>query len=138
VGVHEQIAEFLRAGPFAVVGASADREKYGNKVLRAYLQQHLPVHCVHPRERSIEGVTCDRTLAELAARVPGGIRAVSIITPPGVTEDIVEQAARLGIHHLWMQPGSESPRALERARTLGLDVIAGGPCLLVALRFRDA
>ena len=138
VTIHDQIGDFLSQGPFAVIGASTQRDKYGNKVLRCYLQHNLDVHCVHPKESSIEGVPCDPSLTALAARVPGGIRGLSIITPPPVTEKIVEEAAKLGIGRLWMQPGAESQRALDRARELGLEVIAGGPCILVALGFRDA
>ena len=49
----QKIDEFLRAGPWAVVGASTDREKYGNKVLRAYLQKEMqPLFAVNPAERS--------------------------------------------------------------------------------------
>ena len=59
------------------------------------------------------------------------------MTPPAVTEKIVEQAHAAGIHHLWMQPGAESDRAIERAEELGLVVIAGGPCILVKLRYRE-
>jgi uncharacterized protein len=128
----QKIADFLAGAPHAVVGASLDRSKYGNKVLRCYLQAQRPVHCVHPREQVIEGVACVATIAQL----PDGVRGLSIITPPPVTEDIVRQAADKGIQRLWMQPGAESRRALEIADELGLDVIAGGPCLLVVLGFR--
>jgi hypothetical protein len=51
-----KIKDFLAAGPYAVVGASSAREKYGNKVLRAYLQNQLAVTPVHPREAQIEGL----------------------------------------------------------------------------------
>jgi len=128
------IDDFLSAGPWAVVGASTDRTKYGNKVLRCYQQAgKSPVYPVHPREREIEGLAAYPSLAALPARP----RAVSIITPPKVSEAVVEEAAALGIRHLWLQPGAESERALERARELGLAVIAGGPCLLVVLRYRE-
>ena len=63
--------------------------------------------------------------------------AISIITPPKVTEAVVEEAGRLGIRHVWMQPGAESDAAIARATELGMNVIAGGPCLLVVLGFRD-
>jgi predicted CoA-binding protein len=129
----DSIAEFLAAGPWAVVGASADRSKYGNKVLRCYQQHGREVHPVHPRETEIEGLRCARSLADL----PPGVRGLSIITPPPITEKIVEEAAAAGIRRLWMQPGAESPRALARAAELGLDVIARGPCLLVVLGYRE-
>ena len=128
-----QIREFLSEGPHAVVGVSDNRAKYGNKVLRAYLQRGMPVFAVHPSADTIEGQTVYRKLADLP-QTPHGL---SIITPPPVTERIVEDAAAAGIRRLWMQPGAESPRALDRARELGLDVIAGGPCVLVVLGFRE-
>ena len=39
--------------------------------------------------------------------------------------------------YLWLQPGAESPDALRRGAELGLEIIAGGPCLLVVLGFRE-
>jgi predicted CoA-binding protein len=128
-----RIDEFIASGPYAVAGASRDRRKYGNKVLRAYLQRGLRVHVTHPRELEIEGVAAVPSVAELPVRV----RGLSIITPPAVTERLVEEAAQAGIRRLWMQPGAESAHALERAAALQLDVIAGGPCILVLLGFRD-
>ena len=62
---------------------------------------------------------------------------MSIITPPPVTERVVEEAAAAGVEHLWMQPGAESDAAVARAEELGLSVIAGGPCLLVVLGYRE-
>lgn len=128
-----RIDEFLSAGPFAVVGASRDREKYGNKVLRAYLQANKKVFCVHPKETEIEGQKCYRSLADL----PETPRGVSIITPPAVTEQVVGDAHQKGAQWVWMQPGAESPAAIATATALGLQVIAEGPCVLVALRYRD-
>ena len=69
--------------------------------------------------------------------LPVRVRGVSVITPPEVTESIVEQLPDAGAELVWMQPGAESPAAVARAGALGLTVIHGGPCLLVALGFRD-
>lgn len=129
----EKIDRFLAHGPYAVVGASADRSKYGNKVLRVYQQRGLTVYPVNPKEREIEGLRCYPDLASL----PEPVHGVSIITPPAVTEKVVQQAAAAGIGHVWMQPGAESAEALRRADELGLETIAGGPCLLVVLRYRE-
>lgn len=129
-----KIEAFLAGAPFAVVGASKDRSKYGNKVLRVYQQRGLEVYPVHPSEAEIEGIPCSKSLAALP-KTPHGI---SIVTPPLVTERIVEEAKKLGIEHLWLQPGAESQKAIARAEELGLFVIAGGPCVLVVLGFRDA
>ena len=129
----EQIQSFLAGKRFAVVGASANREKYGNKVLRAYLQNNRAVVPVHPTATEIEA---QRTVPDLAS-LPEPVDGVSIVTPPPVTEKVVQQAVALGIKHIWMQPGAESPRAVELARETGANVIAGGPCVLVALRYHE-
>jgi len=131
--VAERIEDFLAGTTYAVVGASKDRAKYGNKVLRCYLQHGRRAIPVHPREAEVEGQPTVPDLFALKEPVHG----ISVITPPEITERIVEDAAACGIVRLWMQPGAESPRALERARDLGLAVIAGGPCLLVVLGFRE-
>ena len=128
-----KIEQFLAGKRFAVVGASTDREKYGNKVLRVYKQNKLDVVPVNPKDGEIEGLKAYPDLAS----VPGTIDGISIITPPKVTEQIVAQAIRLGIKNLWMQPGAESAAAVELAEQAGANVIAAGPCILVRLRFHD-
>jgi predicted CoA-binding protein len=129
----QRIEHFLAAGPYAVVGASADREKYGNKVLRCYVQHGLEVYAVNPKHTEVEGVVSYPDLQH----VPAKLRGISVITPPPVTEKVVETAAAAGVECIWMQPGAESPEAIASAEKAGLSVIAGGPCLLVALGFRD-
>ena len=85
-----------------------------------------------PRHR-IEGVAAVPDIASL----PDGVRGLSVITQPAITEQLVEQAAKKGIRRIWMQPGAESAEAIAKAERLGLSVIAGGPCVLVALHFRE-
>jgi predicted CoA-binding protein len=129
-----KIAEFLEGGPYAVVGASTNRDKYGNKVLRCYLQnERRPVYPNNPRADEIEG---EPAFAGLDA-TPERPRSISIITPPAITETVVETAIELGIQNLWMQPGAESPAAVARAEEAGLNLIADGSCLLVVLGYRE-
>ena len=128
-----QIELFLAGSPHAVVGASANRNKYGNKVLRAYLQNGRAVYPVHPSASTVEGVPAYPDLQSL----PVPIYGVSFITPSTITEQIIEQAVALGIQHLWMQPGAESTRAIEIAASQQINVIGGTGCVLVALGFQD-
>lgn len=130
---NDNIEQFLAARKFAVVGASADRSKFGNKVLRCYLMHGLDAVPVNPRETSIEGVSCVASVAELA----DDIQSLSVITPPAVTDQVVEQAIARGISNIWMQPGAESPAAVARCRESGINVIADGSCLLVVLGYRE-
>jgi predicted CoA-binding protein len=133
VELRDKMNAFLAGSSYAVVGASNDRRKYGNKVLRAFLQNQKEVFPVNPHEAEIEGLPCYPELGSL----PEPVHGAAIVTPPEVTEDIIEQAARAGIRHVWIQPGAESPWALERAEELGLNAVGGGPCLLVALRYHE-
>lgn len=129
----QQIAAFLDGEAYAVVGASRDRAKYGNKVFRVYLQKGRTVYPVNPAAPKIEGHTAYASVGELPEKVHG----ISVITPPAVTERVVEEAAAAGVRHVWMQPGAESAAAVARCGELGMEVIAGGPCILVVLGFRD-
>jgi predicted CoA-binding protein len=127
------IDRFLASTRFAVLGASTDREKYGNKVLRCYLQHGREVIPVNPKEPSVEGVAAVKDIAS----VPGIVEAVSIITPPSVTEAAIPQLAKKGVKRLWMQPGAESATAIRDAEAAGMEVIAGGPCLLVVMGYHE-
>lgn len=133
VAVDRRIESFLESGPYAVVGASTSREKYGNKVFRAYLQRGEEVYPVNPNATEVEG----REAYPCVLDLPVKPRAISVITPPRITERIVENAARAGVHFVWMQPGAESDAAIDRATELGMEVIAGGPCFLVVAGYRE-
>lgn len=130
--VRDIIADFLAQGPYAVVGASANRDKFGNRVLRAYQRKGFKVYPVNPREPEIEGLKSYVDLKSL----PETPRGVSIITPPPITERVVREAADAGARFVWMQPGAESPEAIRLARERGLEVIADGSCFLVETKFR--
>jgi predicted CoA-binding protein len=130
--ISEQIAKFLSSPAFAVAGASANRAKYGNMVVRCYQQQGKEVIPVHPLEKEIEGLACVDSVTAL----PATVRSLSIITPPQVSEKIVAAAIAHGIENIWMQPGAESPAAVALCRAHGVNVIADGTCLLVVLGFR--
>ncbi len=131
--VQQTITDFLGAGPFAVVGASVDRSKYGNKVLRCYQQHGREVFPINARADAVEGLKAYPSLAAL----PVPVRAISIITPPAITEQVVRDAAAAGVTHIWMQPGAESDEAIQEAEAAGMAVIAGGPCLLVVLGYHE-
>jgi predicted CoA-binding protein len=128
------IHSFLEGGPFAVVGASRSRRKYGNKCLRCYWQDGREAYAVNPNGTVVEGRTCYPSLSALPV-VP---HAVSIITQPEVSEEVVAEALSLGITNLWMQPGAESARAVALAREADANLIWGGPCLLVVLGYSES
>ena len=127
------VKHFFAGFPYAVVGASRNRLKYGNKVLRAYLQAGRIVYPVNPAVDKVESITAYPDLV----RLPEPVRAVSVVTPPPVTEEVVQQAGELGIRNIWLQPGSENQEAVAKAVDFEMNVIFGGPCVLVALGYRE-
>ena len=131
--MRKEIDEFLKAEAYGVVGASSDRSKYGNRVLRCYQEHGLKAVPVNPKETVIEGAACVASVLDL----PADVASISVITPPSVTEQVVEQAAKKGIRNVWMQPGAESPRAISFCREHGINVIADGSCILVVLGYRE-
>lgn len=129
----EQIETFLASPAFGVVGASTNRHKFGNKVLRCYQQHGRRVVPVNPNEKEIEGVACVTGIGDL----PADVESISMITPPKVTEQLVPLAIEKGIKNIWMQPGAESPEAIALCRQRDINVIADGSCILVVLGYHD-
>ena len=127
------IQAFLSAESFAVAGASTRREKYGNKILRALMQHGMKVHPLNPASEVVEGLQAFASLHDL----PAAPDALSIVTPPIVTRQMVEQAIAVGVKHVWMQPGAEDAEASRMAREAGLSVIDDGSCILVLLAYRN-
>lgn len=129
----EKIQQFFTSPAFGVVGASKNREKFGNKVLRCYQEHKKEVIPVNPNETLIEGLAAVRNVENL----PPNVKSISLITPPPVTEKIVAEAIKKGIKNIWMQPGAENSAAIQLCEQNNVNFIAGGPCILVQLGFSD-
>jgi len=133
MSIQQQIETFLASPAFGVVGASANRDKYGNKVLRCYQQNGRKAIPVNPAQAEIEGVLCAATIDDL----PAEVQSISMITPPALTARLVPLAIAKGITNIWMQPGAEHPEAVALCRERGVNVIADGSCVLVVLGYHD-
>lgn len=127
--MNQAINTFFSASTYAVAGASASRQKYGNQVFRALVASGRKTYPINPIAEIIEGHRAFPKIADLP-EVP---ESLSIITPPAVTRLIVAEAIDAGIKHLWMQPGAEDQDASQSARDAGLTVIDDGSCILVLL-----
>lgn len=131
--IQQQIELFLASPAFGVVGASTNRHKFGNKVLRCYLQHDRKAVPVNPNEAEIEGIPCVATIGDL----PADAVSISMITPPDVTLKLVPLAVEKGIRNIWMQPGAEHPDAVALCREKGINLIADGSCLLVVMGYHE-
>jgi uncharacterized protein len=111
----------------AIIGASNDRAKYGNKAVRAFLQQGYRVFPVHHQETTVEGVPAYRSIRD----VPERPQKISAYVPPPVLLKLLPDIAARGCDELWLNPGTESDEVLREAERLGLNVIQA--CSIVGI-----
>ena len=111
----------------AIIGASNDRAKFGNKAVRAFLQQGYEVFPVNPKEEIIEGLDAFRRIADVPVRP----QMISVYVPPRVLVGLLPDIAAKGCDELWLNPGTESDEVLAEAGRLGLNVVQA--CSIVAV-----
>jgi predicted CoA-binding protein len=111
----------------AVIGASRDRHKFGNKALRAFEHQGYTVIPIHPHEQEVEG---HRAFASVLD-VPGPIDLATVYVPAAAGVRVMEELARKGIPEVWLNPGADHPDVVARARGLGLTPIQA--CSIVGI-----
>ena len=111
----------------AVIGASNNRRKFGNRALRAYRDQGYTVVPINPHEPEVEGMKAYASVLD----VPGPIDMASFYVPPEVGEEIIGDIARKQIAEVWLNPGAESDELIARARALSIKPIVA--CSIVAL-----
>lgn len=112
----------------AIIGASSDRSKFGNKAVRAHLAQGYEVYPVNPKGGTIEGLSAYRSIAEVPAE---HLDRVSVYLPPAIGLAMLEEIAAKGCDELWLNPGSDSPEVVEKARALSLEPIVA--CSIVGV-----
>lgn len=128
------IEHVLEQKVFAVTGVSRNPEKYGHIVYQKLKAAGYTVYAINPNTDAIGADPCYPSLDN----VPDKIDCVVTVTPPTVTEKTVRDAGHLRVPFLWMQPGSESTSAYNLARALSMQVVSGGPCIMVSVAQRQA
>jgi predicted CoA-binding protein len=111
----------------AVIGASNNRQKFGNRAVRAFVRQGYTVVPINPNEGEIEGLKAYGSVLD----VPGPIDIASFYVPPPVGEQVIEEIARKQIAEVWLNPGAESDELIARARRLSIKPIVA--CSIVAV-----
>jgi predicted CoA-binding protein len=117
----------------AVIGASPDRRKFGNKALRAFRAAGYRAIPINPHHPAIEGETAYPTVLDY----PGHIDEATVYVPPDIGELVVESLAQKGIRDVWFNPGAHSPELVTRARALGIRPIAACSILAIGMRPSD-
>lgn len=103
----------------AVLGASTDRAKFGNRAVRAYRAAGWRVFPIHPHAASIEGIPAFPSILD----VPEPVDRATVYLPPETALVVLDEIARKGVKDLFLNPGAESSAVIERAQELGLQPI---------------
>jgi len=111
----------------AVIGASNDRCKFGNRAVRAYQQQGHTVVPINPHETEVEGLKAYASILD----VPGTVDMASFYVQPEIGEQIIADVAAKGVREVWLNPGADSDEVIARAKALGIQPIVA--CSIVAI-----
>ena len=116
----------------AVVGASGDRGKFGNKGLRAFVRAGWRAFPVHPSEGQVEGLDAVRSVDGIDA----ALDVVSLYVPAAVGVKLLPNIAAKQPGEVWVNPGAESAELIAEARRLGLRVRQ--TCSIIEVGYRPA
>lgn len=105
----------------AVLGASSNRRKFGNKCVRAFADTGYEVFPINPSEKTIEGFTAYRRLED----VPKPLDCISVYLPPPVSLEYLPDIASAGAGKVWFNPGAADAQVLQAARAAGIHAING-------------
>lgn len=120
--------EFKNKKIWAVVGSCHNPEKYAYKIYCHLKKKGLQVYAVDPTGKSVDGEPSYKTIEELPV-IP---EAVDMVINPVKGAEYLEEAIRLGISHIWFQPGAESPELIQRAQSSNMNVVYNA-CVMVDL-----
>lgn len=111
----------------AVIGASSNRSKFGNRAVRAFREQGYTVVPINPHEADVEGLKSYASVLD----VPGAIDMASFYVPPEIGLQVIDEVAQKGIPEVWLNPGAESDALIARAKALHIQPIVA--CSIVAI-----
>ena len=111
----------------AVIGASNDRSKFGNRAVRAFVRQGYTVIPINPHETEVEGLKAYKSILD----VPGTVDMASFYVPPDVGQQVIDEVARKGVAEVWLNPGSESDSLIRQAQALHIEPIIA--CSIIAI-----
>lgn len=114
----------------AIIGASNDRKKYGNKAVRAFKDGGWTVYPVNPKLEEVEGIKCYASIED----VPEPIDRVSMYVPAKLGKEMLESIAARKPAEFFLNPGSEDDELIRRARELGLNPIQACSIVNIGLR----
>ena len=119
------VQDFLALRRLAVVGVSRNPRDFTRTLFRELLQRGYDAVPVNPGTRELEGVACFGSLLDVTPPVEGAL----LLTSPQVTDEVLRDCARAGIHRVWLHRaggrGAVSPQAAEFCAHNGIRAVEG-------------
>jgi len=125
--VASPVREGFRMKTVAVIGASSNREKWGNKAVRAFQHRGYTVYPVNPTETEVEGIKTFPSIKEVPVRP----QIITVYIPPPRLVKILPDIATRGCDELFLNPGTESDEVLAECERLGLNAVQA--CSIIAV-----
>ncbi|MDN5351934.1 MAG: uncharacterized protein PWQ12_853 [Clostridiales bacterium] len=113
---------------WAVVGATQNPTKYGNKIYKKLKKFGYEVYAVNPVYKEIEGDACYPDLKSL----PKKVDCVNVVVPPEKSEKVLQEVIDLGIENIWFQPGTFTLEIIDASEAAGIHTVYYN-CILVEL-----
>ena len=113
----------------ALVGASNDRKKYGNKILLDLLSKKYNVVPINQKEDNIAGLKAYTKVQDLPSRPS----IINFVVPPEIGLDITKELVEEDYDHFWYQPGAESEDLTNLLTQKNKDFI-DDKCIMVVTR----
>lgn len=129
--MHTLVKYFRTMPPVALIGASNDSTKYGNKIFKDLKSKGYSVYPINPKATSIEGVPALHSLEELKEQA--NVDLLVFVIPPALTLESLKKANELGYKKIWLQPGAADAAVAEYLDTNDFQYIIGA-CVMVESR----
>ncbi|MDX9697083.1 MAG: CoA-binding protein [Bacteroidales bacterium] len=115
----ESIQQFLAPKRIAIAGVSRNNKKFGYVIFNELRQKGFEICPINPTTETIDGITCYKSVSE----IPANYEKLFIVTPKNETDEIIRQAAKKGIKHIWVQQMSNTSETSKIANEFGIDLI---------------
>ncbi len=123
------IKDFInKAYKYALVGATTNKEKYGYLVLKDLVGAGFNIVGVNPKYQEISGIKIYSSLKDVRQKPD----VVIFVVPPEEGLKILDEVVEVGITKVWFQPGAESEKIRQKAKQLGIKIMADGSCIMLA------
>lgn len=128
------VDEFLAQKRIAVAGVSRrGGQESANLIYRKLRANEYEVFASNPKATEVEGDPCYATLSEIPAKLDG----VVVVAPAAVSQQVVQECAKLGIKRVWLHRafdnGSFSEEAVAYGREHNMQIIEGA-CPMMFLK----